>query len=179
MTTTYEQIKTIISDNYLAELAGYTRYSMILNLLKKFEGKPITKHLSTHVAKQYPKEHVYLSTLYGMYHLKMSNSETKIEYSFLLGYDSNREYTAEKFAKHNTCYGSAALERNKLRMGLLDNDKQEFLQEMADNIDKRNESMAALEKLSGLDIPDIYAIRKIDKVQEAQQLQQIWSKSKC
>jgi len=82
------------------ETIGYNEYLILLEWVKKNEGKPITKRLKL-------PENFTFDFNYGMFHLV--NTETKS--SHLIGYNSNPVIDSKKFVDYDACYGYAALER--------------------------------------------------------------------
>ena len=166
---TIDIIKTTIQADMKQELEGIRVHDAIIEALKGFEGKKVSKRLANAAQEALPEYRVLWRAQYGMFYIDVCRKgnpyPSDLNLSFLIAYDCEPTYREGKatishsgFRYYSTCYGNAARERNFDRAKLLDSDK---LQEMAQDIDeyKRlknkmdsyyNPSWYSIEKATGL-----------------------------
>lgn len=171
---TLETIKQVVQADIDREEIGIQMYERILGVIKKFEGKKITKAMATAVEKELSPEGyvVSYSPRHGMFYVSIWKKNYNDRIEFLFGHESDPTFRIgdsrkerSGFAYSNTCYGDAAKERNAARLAMLQNE--EGLNDFARVLDTMKEAKAAfakaeqvLSKFSRLDNPSIYSIKK-------------------
>lgn len=90
----------------------------VSKILKKFDGKRISKRMATAVEKAMPECKIYWRYEYGMYHLNVTHGCD--EYRFLIGYDSTKMHFDHKQWRDQfaCCYLGAREKRNEKRVRL-------------------------------------------------------------
>lgn len=153
------QIKNIVQKEINSDNFNYAIYSAMIGILSKFDGKIISKRIETAV-KAYGFN-ARLKELAGMYHIEFKH-EGK-DFSFLLGYDSNKIFKLKSdengrgFDYFAACYGSAALDRiEKNKQILASEGFSEFckINQKIANLQKQLESL----KIGHYDFPALYAV---------------------
>ena len=83
---------------------NYERINVILEIVKKFDGKPISKRLFTAVKKhpRFEHENIFWSDEYGMYNIKSYGN--KDYFSVLIGYKGEQAISYDKVKEHNLGY---------------------------------------------------------------------------
>jgi hypothetical protein len=137
-----QKIIDSIRQHITEEKEGIDLYNVIIEVVKKWNGKMINKRFCNDVNKlTEPMGYTfYYRTQYGMFHVESKSKYPERVLSFLIAYDNNpyvcldenKELNHKGFTYHACCYGTAAIERNAQREKFLKNDKK--LNELADNI---------------------------------------------
>jgi hypothetical protein len=114
---TTAKIAEIIKNRIATENEEIWLHCQIVEALRSFDNKPISKRMATAVQKRLGEEwRVYYQPRYTMYHLEISRTDDKNWYqnkkTFLLGYETNPIFTLANFEKFDNCNGWAAMERN-------------------------------------------------------------------
>jgi hypothetical protein len=131
-TITKEQIKNIIQEQYNRELADYIWFNDFMEVIKQFEGKPISKRIETALKKAFPDVTFSYDILAGMYRIFAWGQVTGRTYdnrmTFYIGnipFGSNDNtvlINEVKIRESMTSFDTAALKRNEYRQQLLKND---------------------------------------------------------
>ncbi len=118
-------IKEAIENDIRHDAAAIKIHTEIARILKKFDGKKITRRMQTAVQKAQPGWTVYYNNDYGSFHIEVWGGDTgRASYadrmSVHLAYSSTGgTFSIEKFEEYDTCHGRAAIERNKNRIRVL------------------------------------------------------------
>lgn len=107
----------------------------VLPIIKKFEGKEISKRIATAIQKEIPEYRVRYNLAYGMYHIEFSRLDKwEKVVGMLIGYESSNAYIQKKvileqIINFNQCYLLNKDRIKKLETGL---------SVIAELVDKRN-----------------------------------------
>ena len=152
MNRTKETIKAEIIDGIKADMAregdGIQIHHAIAEVLKQYDGKPISKRIATALQKNHPEWVIYFNDNFGMFHLDVWGKATGSfldcgsKFSALIGYESDKTVKANMFDKRpdgscgfDGCHGYAAIDRfNKRRALLADNTALDRMAEAVYNI---------------------------------------------
>src|SRR5574343_74217 len=90
-----------IAKDYISEeQKGISLHNLFYELIKKNEGKQVTRHIEKHLPDGFSLDYKA-----GMFHF---TNKTK---SFLVAYNSDPFYNSEKFRNFDACHGTASQER--------------------------------------------------------------------
>lgn len=123
MKTTPEKLSAIIDNGKAQDEKYISFFEKLIEALKPFEGKTISKRIGTAAAKVFPEYNVWYEDQYGMFHLNFSpkgrtfTANEKI--TVFLAYDNDKIFTIEKLKQHNPAYLDGARDRNTKREGNL------------------------------------------------------------
>lgn len=118
------EIRASVAADAARERDAVKRHSAILEVLAKYEGKKITKHMN----KALGSIGMQLSERYGMTYVVPANQTMwKTDFSHQLAYDSDPFFRAEKFDQFDACQGKAATIRVLEREEWLKSDAPERL----------------------------------------------------
>ena len=83
-----------------------TLVNALLEVLKPFDGKPISKRIATACEKHpaFQGFKVYYSTNYGMFHIKAWKTNMNNCFNACIGYDTNPIVNFEKVKENNKCH---------------------------------------------------------------------------
>jgi len=109
----------------------YDSFQKIIPILKKFEGKKVSKRIQTALQEAFPQDHIYLSSIASMEHVEIRGKDMDYNdrVSFLLCYLSDHSdkgiYHEETFIKdRNGDIGNILECIQKLNQGLIEAPKQ-------------------------------------------------------
>ena len=114
-----EEIKEMWQDHITDEQRDMRYFSALLELVKKMEGKPVSKRIATAFQQKFPELTVYWSDNHN-YHLSVWGGDIpsgkRVEFYFGDSYSGSRpDISVERFEYDNARHGSAAQERNRER----------------------------------------------------------------
>lgn len=98
----------VIREKILARIENakenFEKINIILDIVKKFDGKPINKRLFTAVKKhpRFENERIFWSDEYGMFNIKSYGN--KDYFSVLIGYRGEQAISYERVKERNTNY---------------------------------------------------------------------------
>lgn len=164
---TIAQLKAHIQAKIDDEARDVYIHTEIVRVLEKMEGKLISQRIATALNKLHPDWTVHFEPSHSMFHLKIWGGDTGKTFdnrvSVLLGYRSeptirvNEASDSRGFEYFDCCNGSAAIERNKKRLALIeDPDK---LKALLKAINAYNQALASIEALTD-NIPDEFSIQR-------------------
>jgi hypothetical protein len=145
---TLEQIKTIITDNIARENQGIMYHNVILEVLKKYNGKKPTKRIANDLQVKLPNDRVFFKPeTFGQNYIEIwINGKYENRQSHFLGYNNRTRFgdgnivDFEQFDnEYDSAYGKYAIKRNENRQALLNNPVK--LQQIADSIDNLNSAI--------------------------------------
>lgn len=139
-------VEKVIRDGIKSE--RIERANKFLGAIREFDGKPATDRTAKLIGEKMG-ERVYLSTQYGMMHLKLESSPgNEHDYvDLLLAHQvTGVKIDSESIREKNTAYFSAAEDRNERREESLE--KVELMEELQDQIDIANRAVARILELT-------------------------------
>lgn len=154
---TKENIETIL----LSNLENTEIADKVLEVLKPFDGKTISKRMASAVQKALPEYTIYYKSDYGMFHINVWGNGISYNemLSFLIGYETNTTFNFETFRdRFANCYLGAAKERNNKRKLWLSSEYS--IQGAVDRINEINRLKKELDNLLS-DCPDSFQIEKL------------------
>lgn len=94
-----KQIKSEVAQRIVEAQRNYDFYLTLLSIVRKFEGKQITKRIANALQKTLPDHTIYYDADFSMYHIRIGGNgiEWDSRPSFLLGYKSSQRIVSEDF----------------------------------------------------------------------------------
>jgi hypothetical protein len=100
-----QETKDIIKDCVLGELVAekrtYELHKMMVECFKKFEGKKITKRMTTELKKLLPNWVVYLRREYGQINICIWQHDSRDRDDFFMGYEDGEHGGIYREGKHD------------------------------------------------------------------------------
>lgn len=165
---TREQIENLIREQFDREQNDYIWFNKCLDVIKTFEGKPISKRIETALKKAFPDVSFSYDILAGMYRIFVWGKPTGHEYdnrmTFYIGHipfgsgDNTVLVNEAKIRESCAAFDRAAIERNNHRTDLLKNDA--MLDEIVSALNAFNNAKERLDTIFAYDnhIEDEYRI---------------------
>jgi hypothetical protein len=167
-----EQIRTVIQANLDEEIVVNAFAVRVSEILKKFDGKKVTRRMATALQKAMPEHTMFYNTDFDMPKITVNRiagdksypKENKITFYLGGGKDSwkNPNFDHEAFVNHHAiCYLGAAVERCEKRKELLQDS--EWLMKTAKALVNYLEASEVVSKIkdSHDDFPDKWAILEL------------------
>ena len=163
---TIEQLKEILQREYDDDAGNQVVYLRLLAVMQKHEGKPLSKRILTDFTKANPEYTTYWDDSYGMYHINIWDGDSRHtrdnKMHFILGHKQGSyapNVDVARFADSNAWAYSAAIERNKLRVGLIENNAK--LSAIAKALNDYADARERIENLTDYPTPDRYCFQKL------------------
>lgn len=101
-----KQVKKELSETKNRYAEHLTLINALLEVLKPFDGKPISKRIATAFEKHSAVKNyrVYYSNQYGMFHIKAWKGSMDNCFNPCIGYESSPIVNLEKIKESNKCY---------------------------------------------------------------------------
>ena len=159
--TIKSMMKVSIKKENARELFKFQIYEKCIEALKQFEGKTVSKRMTTAIFQKLGNYNVRYEKKSSMFYAIISPMQANVYFengydmSILLCYESSPFYNQKEtennrgFEYHNCCYGSAAIERVAKRNAFLTSEK---FNDYAKAVKKIIEAKAVLKDIDDYDI---------------------------